>query len=261
MTYQNLLWDRTPEGIVTLTLNRPDRLNSLTIATMDELDHAFAGLESDPASRGLILTGAGQKAFIAGADISELVDVTPRQFAARCVRDQAVMRRLETMGKPSIAAINGYALGGGLELALCCTLRVAAENARLGSPEVKLGVMPGNGGTHRLPLVVGKGRALEMMLTGRPVDAAEALRIGLVNHVVPQAGLLDFCRSLLASIIENAPLSVRMILECVDVGLRSGPEAGLRMEVTASELLAASEDRREGTRAFLEKRKPEYKGY
>ena len=227
---------------------------------MDELDDALACVEREPHHRALIITGAGDKSFVAGADINELVDVTPLEWKARCLRDQAILRRLETMPKASIAAINGYALGGGLELALCATMRVAAEKAKLGLPEVKIGVYPGNGGTQRLPRLVGRGRALEMMLTGKLIGAAEAERIGLVNHVVPQAELLPFCRSLLRTILENAPVAAALILECVDVGLRCGMEEGLRFEAAASAAVAASEDRAEGTRAFLEKRKPVYRG-
>lgn len=260
MQYSNIRLEPSEDGISTLTIDRPEKLNALSIATMGELDDALARVEREPAHRALILTGAGEKAFVAGADINELVGATPLEWKARCLRDQAIMRRLETMPKASIAAINGYALGGGLELAMCCTLRVAAETAKLGLPEVKIGVYPANGGTQRLPRLVGRGRALEMMLTGKRIDAAEAERIGLVNHVVPQAGLLAFCRDLLKAILENAPVAAALILECVDVGLRCGIEEGLRFEAAASAAVAASEDRVEGTRAFLERRRPVYRG-
>ncbi|MCX6636621.1 MAG: enoyl-CoA hydratase-related protein [Acidobacteria bacterium] len=260
MRYSNICLEPSEDGITTLTINRPDKLNALSIATMGELDDALRRVERDSEHRALILTGAGEKAFVAGADINELVEATPLEWKARCLRDQAILRRLETMPKASVAAINGYALGGGLELAMCCTLRVAAETAKLGLPEVKIGVFPGNGGTQRLPRLVGRGRALELMLTGKRIDAAEAERIGLVNHVVPQAELVPFCRNLLKTILENAPVAAALILECVDVGLRCGIEEGLRFEAAASAAVAASEDRAEGTRAFLEKRQPVYRG-
>jgi enoyl-CoA hydratase len=260
MEYANIRLEPSEDGISTLTIHRPEKLNALSVATMDELEDALARVEREPQHRALIVTGAGEKAFVAGADINELVNVTPLEWKARCLRDQGIMRRLETMPKASIAAINGYALGGGLELALCCTLRVAADTAKLGLPEVKIGVYPANGGTQRLPRLVGRGRALEMMLTGKLIDAAEAERIGLVNHVVPRAGLLEFCRSLLRTIVDNAPVAAALILECVDVGLRCGMEEGLRFEAAASAAVAASVDRAEGTRAFLEKRRPVYRG-
>ena len=206
------------------------------------------------------MTGAGEKAFVAGADINELVNASPLEAKARCLRDQRIMRRLETMGKPTLAAINGYALGGGLELALSCHLRVASTNAKLGLPEIKIGVFPGNGGTQRLPRLVGRGKALEMMLTGEPITAEHAERVGLVNHVVAREVLLSFSETLLSKILANAPVAARLILECVDVGLRSGLEEGLQFEAAAFASVASSEDRREGTTAFLEKRKPVFQG-
>jgi enoyl-CoA hydratase len=260
MSFLHLRLERAADGIALLTIHRPEKLNALNNTTMAELDDALRSIRSDPAVHGLIVTGAGEKAFVAGADISELVDATPLDGKARCLRDQAVMRRLETMGKPSIAAINGLALGGGLELALCCTLRVAASHARLGFPEIKIGVFPANGGTQRLPRLVGRGRALEMMLTGRPIEASEAERIGLVNHVVPGPELLDFSRRLVGEILDNAPVAASLIMECVDVGLRGGLDEGLQFEAAAYAAVSSTEDRREGTSAFLEKRKPEFRG-
>lgn len=260
MTFENLLFECSPAGVARITVNRPQKLNALNVATMSELEAAFDACRRDASIRGILLTGAGEKAFVAGADIGELVDASPLEGKARCLRDQAIMRKLETMGKPSVAAINGYALGGGLELAMCCTLRVASENAKLGLPEIRIGVFPGNGGTQRLPRLIGRGRALEMMLTGKPVDAATAERYGLVNHVVPQAELIPFCESLLGTIFDNAPVAASLILECVDVGLRSGIEEGLQFEAAAFAAVSASEDRREGTSAFLEKRKPVFRG-
>jgi len=259
MSYQHLVVE-AQDGIAQITINRPEKLNALNARIMAELDEAFAQAEADPALRALIVTGAGEKAFVAGADIRELAEMTPLEAQEMSLRGQRIFRRLETMRKPSLAAINGYALGGGLELALSCTLRVAAENARLGLPEVRLGILPGYGGTQRLPRLVGRGRALEMLLTGEPIDAAEALRIGLVNHVVPQAELLGFSQALLRKVLENAPVAAGLILDAVGLGLSSGLEEGLRFEAAAFALAAATEDRREGARAFLEKRKPAFQG-
>jgi enoyl-CoA hydratase len=215
---------------------------------------------SDAGIRGLILTGAGEKAFIAGADISELATADPLQSITVAEQGQRLFRQLETMGKPSIAAINGFALGGGLELAMACTLRVASPNARMGQPEVKLGIIAGYGGTQRLPRLVGRGRALEMLLTGDMIDAAEAHRIGLVNHVVSQESLLDFCRQTLRKMLANGPVAVRLTMQAVDVGLNCGLEEGSRFEAHAFGLTAATADRIEGTTAFLEKRVAKFSG-
>lgn len=260
MPYANIRFEPEAGGIVLIVVDRPGKLNALNNAAMDELDDAFRRIETEPDFRGFILTGAGEKAFVAGADINELSAATPLEGKARCLRDQAIMRRLETCLKPSIAAINGYALGGGLELAMCCTLRVAASTAKLGLPEVRIGVFPANGGTQRLPRLIGRGRALEMMLTGKPIDAAEAYRCGLVNHVVEPAVLLPFCRGLLDDILANAPVAVASILECVDAGEQCGIAEGLRLEAACYAAVSSSEDRREGTRAFLEKRPPAFQG-
>jgi enoyl-CoA hydratase len=258
--YANIRFEAREDGLVLITVNRPEKLNALNNATMADLDDAFSRVEKSVEYRGLVLTGAGEKAFVAGADINELKDATPLEGKARCLRDQGIMRRLETMPKPSVAAINGYALGGGLELAMCCTLRIAADTAKLGLPEIRIGVFPANGGTQRLPRFVGRGRALEMMLTGKHIDADEAHRIGLVNHVIPRAELLDFSFKLLGEMTANAPVAAACILECVDVGLRCGMEEGLRFEAASYSAVSSSEDRREGTRAFLEKRKPVFQG-
>jgi enoyl-CoA hydratase len=260
MSYKHILFEADESGIAVLTVNRPDKLNALSTGVVGELHDAFERIRCEQRTRAAILTGAGEKAFVAGADIQELAAlsvVEAREFARR---GQQVFRLLETMGKPSVAAVNGYALGGGLELAMACTVRFAAENARLGQPEVKLGIVPGYGGTQRLPLLVGRGRALEMLLAGDPVTAAEAHRIGLVNAVVPQAGLLDYCRAWLGKVLANAPLAVGLVMEAVDVGLDSGLDAGLRFEAAAFGASAGTEDGREGTRAFLEKRKPAFAG-
>jgi enoyl-CoA hydratase len=260
MSYSNIVFEPSKDGIVLLTMNRPQKLNALNAETIGELDDALRRAEADPSVRALILTGAGEKAFVAGADIKELAALDPigaREFA---LRGQRVFRRLETMRKPSVAAINGYALGGGLELAMSCTLRVASPNAKLGQPEVKLGIIPGYGGTQRLARLVGRGRALEMLLTGEPVDAAEAHRIGLVNHMMPQQELVAFSRGLLSKVLENGPAAVALAMDAVDRGIDSSLEQGLHYEATAFAVAAATEDRLEGARAFLEKRRPAFKG-
>lgn len=260
MRYSHIRFEPEAGGIVLITINRPEKLNALNNATMSELDDAFSDVASDPEFRAVILTGEGEKAFVAGADIGELMEATPLEGKERCLRDQGIMRRLESMSKPSVAAINGYALGGGLELAMCCTLRVASRTAQMGLPEIKIGVFPANGGTQRLPRLVGRGRALKMMLTGERIDAAEAYRIGLVNEVVERGELLPSSRALLDSILENGPVAAACILECVDAGLRGGLDEGLRLEAACYAAVSASEDRNEGTRAFLEKRRPVFRG-
>ncbi len=260
MSHGSLIFQTEPDGIALLTVNRPDKLNALNAGTISELESAFEQFRADASIRGLILTGAGEKAFVAGADVNELAAVAPLEARELSARGQRIFRLFETSPKPSIAAINGFALGGGLELAMCCTMRVASSKAKLGQPEVKLGISPGYGGTQRLPRLVGRGRALEMLLSGDPVDAAEAHRIGLVNHVVPQAELLDFCRQLMRKLLGNAPVAASLIMEAVDLGLNSGIDEGLRFETTVFGLAAATDDRREGTRAFLEKRKPIFAG-
>ncbi|HWR53807.1 MAG TPA: enoyl-CoA hydratase-related protein [Bryobacteraceae bacterium] len=256
----DLLRLEVSEGVATVTINRPDKLNALNNVLMGDLDRAFEEVEAAAEIRGLILTGAGEKAFVAGADIRELASLTPAEAERMALRGQGVFRRLETMGKPSIAAVNGFALGGGLELAMACALRVASENAKFGQPEIKLGIIPGYGGSQRLPRLVGRGRALEMLLTGAQIDAAEAHRIGLVNHVVPQQELGGFCRGLMSRILENAPLAAGLILNAVDAGLSGGLEEGLRFEAACFALSAATEDKAEGTAAFVEKRKPVFRG-
>lgn len=260
MAFDQILMDIDGDGIALLTINRPSKLNALNQTVLRELGEAFTEVETSPEIRGLILTGAGEKAFVAGADIAELVELDALATTAKGLNGQAIMRNLEKSGKPSIAAINGFALGGGLELALCCTLRVASGNAKMGLPEVKLGVIPGYGGTQRLPRLVGRGKALEMMLTGEPVDAAEAHRLGLVNHVVDQAELIAFSKKLMARILANGPVAIRLAMQAVDIGQSCGLEEGLRHEATAFGLAAASDDRREGTRAFLEKRQARFTG-
>jgi enoyl-CoA hydratase len=260
MSYQHILFALDEHGIALVTVNRPDKLNALSGAVVLELKDAFERIAGEGAIRAAILTGAGEKAFVAGADISELAMLSPYEARAYAARGQAVFRSLETSGKPTVAAVNGFALGGGLELAMACAVRFASENARLGQPEVKLGIIPGYGGTQRLPRLVGRGRALELLLAGEPVTAAEAHRIGLVNAVVPQPELLDYSRAWLTKVLANGPLAVGLVLEAVDLGLDSGLDAGLRFEAAAFGVSAATEDRREGTRAFLEKRRPAFAG-
>jgi enoyl-CoA hydratase len=259
MSHQNLLLD-VREGVATVTVNRPDKLNALNDRTVAELDDAFASLGSDPAVRGVILTGAGEKAFVAGADIGELADQSPVAGQDRSLRGQKVLDRIEGLGKPVVAAINGFALGGGCELALACHVRVAAEGARLGTPEVKLGIMCGYGGTQRLPRLVGRGRALEMLLTGEMVDAQEALRIGLVNRVVPKEKLREETEALLRKMLANGPVSLRFTLDAVRAGLETPLEQGLAHEATLFGLICTTEDMKEGTRAFLEKRPARFQG-
>ncbi|HEV8701981.1 MAG TPA: enoyl-CoA hydratase-related protein [Candidatus Polarisedimenticolia bacterium] len=247
-------------GIARLTINRPEKLNALDRQTMAEIDQAVAAAGDDAAVGVLIVTGAGEKAFVAGADIFELASQTPVEGAAYARRGQGVLERLERLGKPSIAAINGYALGGGLELAMACTLRLAAETAKLGQPEVALGIIPGYGGTQRLSRLVGAGRALEMLLSGDPIDAREAHRIGLVNRVVPQAELQAAAEALARTLLLRGPVALRYVLQAVHEGLQMGLAEGSSTEATLFGLCCATEDMREGTRAFMEKRKPSFKG-
>ena len=260
MSYQHILLAVDEAGIALLTVNRPEKLNALSRAVVLELDDAFDRIASEPGIRAAILIGAGEKAFVAGADINELAVQAPVEASEFAAAGQRIFRKLETVHKPSVAAVNGFALGGGLELAMCCTVRFASENAKLGQPEVKLGIIPGYGGTQRLPRLIGRGRALEMLLSGDPVTAAEAHRIGLVNAVVAQADLLNYSRAWLARVLANGPVAVGLAMETVDVGLDCGLDAGLRFEAAAFGVVASTEDRREGTRAFLEKRKPAFAG-
>ncbi len=247
-------------GVARITINRPDKLNALNTTVLAELGDAITRIETDATIRGVILTGAGPKAFVAGADIAELSQQGPLDGRARAITGQVVFRRLERCGKPVIAAVNGFALGGGCELAMACHLRIASENAKFGQPEVKLGIGPGYGGTVRLPRLVGRGRALELLLTGKMIDAQEAYRIGLVNLVVPQDRLLDESETLLRSILQNGPLALRACLEAVDIGLDMSLDEALLMEANHFGLLSSTADMREGTQAFIEKRAPVFKG-
>ena len=248
------------DGIVTLTIARPEKLNALSAQTLEEIDQAFAGFEKNSEVRAVIVTGAGPKSFVAGADIEQLAKATPLEARNIARQGQRIFRRIETCGMPVIAAINGFALGGGLELAMACTIRIASTNAKLGQPEVKLGIVPGFGGTQRLPLLVGRGRAMEMLLTGDPITADEARLMGLVNHVVESDQLLAKAHEIASKMLANGPVALSLTMEAVDVGLASGLEQGLEFEATAFGLSAATEDKREGTQAFLEKRKPNFSG-
>lgn len=259
MSYANLRVEKK-DGVAVVTVHRPEKLNALDDRTIAELESAFADLAADASVRGVILTGAGSKAFVAGADIGELSAQTAVEGRDRALRGQRVFDRIETLGKPVIAAVNGFALGGGCELAMACHVRVASENARLGTPEVKLGLMCGYAGTQRLPRLVGKGRALEMLLTGEMIDAQEALRAGLVNHVFPQESLLAEAELLLRKMLANGPLSLRLTLDAVNAGLEMPFAEAEGHEATLFGLLCTTEDMKEGTKAFLEKRPPHFKG-
>ncbi len=248
------------DGLATVTVSRPEKLNALNAATVEEIGTAFRALAQDEAVRGVVLTGAGEKAFVAGADIKELSRMDPVGGVAVSRQGQDAFRFIELMRKPVVAAVNGFALGGGLELALACHLRIASENARFGVPEVKLGIIPGYGGTVRLPRLVGRGRALQMILTGEMIDAEEAHRIGLVNDVVPQAALLESARGLAHRIMTNGPVAVALALEAVDHGYHATTDDALRFESNLFGLLASTEDMREGMAAFLEKRPAAFRG-
>jgi enoyl-CoA hydratase len=260
MSFQFLSFEPDADGLALITINRPEKLNALNQAVISELGEAFRMAREDASVKALILTGAGEKAFVAGADIGELAKMDAIEAERLSRRGQDVFRALETMRKPSVAAINGYALGGGLELAMCCSIRIASPNAKLGQPEVKLGIVPGYGATQRLPRLIGRGRALELLLSGEPIDAAEAYRIGLVNALAPQGELIAAAKLWAGKTIASGPLAVALTMESVDTGLDGGLQAGLRFESMAFGLTAASEDRREGMTAFLEKRKAVFKG-
>src|SRR5438445_1739184 len=259
MSYETLLF-AIRDGVALITINRPDKLNALNDQVVDELGHAAGRIATEDAIKGAIITGAGPKAFVAGADIGDLAKQGPFDGKARALRGQAVLRRLETCGKPVIAAINGFALGGGCELAMACHVRIAADTAKFGQPEVKLGIAPGYGGTQRLPRLVGKGVAVQLILTGEMIDAQEAYRIGLVNKVVPAAQLLPESEKLLRGILAVGPLAVRLALEAVDQGLEMTLEEGLLLEANHFGLLAATHDMKEGLGAFLAKRAPRFEG-
>jgi enoyl-CoA hydratase len=259
MAFDNLLVERDG-AVVIVTINRPTVLNALNSATIDELRRAMLDFRQDDSVRAIVVTGAGGKSFVAGADINELAGQTPAGGREHALAGQHVLDVIENLGKPVIAAINGFALGGGCELAMACTLRIAADTARIGQPEIALGLIPGYAGTQRLPRLVGKGRAMEMILTGTPIAADEALRIGLINRVVPAADLMTEARALAAQLAKNAPVAMRYIVNAVNKGTEMPFAEACQYEATLFGLVASTDDMREGTAAFLEKRKPAFKG-
>jgi enoyl-CoA hydratase len=245
-------------GVRVVTVHRPDKLNALNRATLIALHDAFDAAADDDAVRVVVLTGSGAKAFVAGADIAEMADLTPAQARDFSLLGQRMMRRVERMPKPVIAMVNGFALGGGLELAMCCHLRIAADSAKLGLPEVTLGLLPGFGGSQRLPRLVGRAAALELCLTGAPVEAARALALGLVNRVVPTAELEAETMQLAEKLAQSAPLAMRAILDAVHVGGECALDEGLEYESAQFGLVFSTDDAREGMQAFLERRKPAF---
>jgi enoyl-CoA hydratase/carnithine racemase len=255
----NVLYEKK-NSIAYVTVNRPKVLNALNTPTWADLETAFQDAKADASVLGVILTGAGDKAFIAGADISELAHVDAYGAEQSSRFGQGVLDLIENLGKPVIAAVNGFALGGGCETAMACTMRIATEHAKFGQPEVKLGLLPGGGGTQRLPRLVGKGRALQLILTGETISAQEAYRIGLVNEVVPAASLIDRAEAILKQIAANAPIAVKFSLEAANKGLETSQSQGLALEASFFGICAATEDKKEGTTAFLEKRTPQFKG-
>jgi enoyl-CoA hydratase/carnithine racemase len=259
LTLANVLYEKKG-AIAYVTVNRPKVLNALNTPTWTDLRTAFEDARNDAVVRGVILTGAGDKAFIAGADIGELAHATALDAERSSRFGQDVLDLIENLGKPVIAAINGFALGGGCETALACTIRIAVESAKFGQPEVKLGLLPGGGGTQRLPRLVGKGRALQLILSGEMINASEAYRIGLVNEIVPPSELIPRAEAILRQIASNAPISVRFALEAANKGLETSQSEGLLLEASYFGLCAATEDKKEGTNAFIEKRAPQFHG-
>lgn len=259
LTFENILYEKNGP-IAKVTLNRPKVLNALNKAVFSELKAGFEDARDDSNVRGVILTGSGDKAFAAGADIAEMANYTAFEAEEATRHAQGVTELIENLGKPVIAAVNGFALGGGCELAMACTIRIASENAKFGQPEVKIGIMPGAGGTQRLPRLIGKGRALQLILSGETIDVQEAYRIGLVNEVVPVDYLLVRAEAILDQINLNAPLSVKFSIDAVNRGLDTGVSEGLLIEASLFGICAGSEDKKEGTSAFLAKRAPQFQG-
>jgi len=255
----NVLYEKKG-AIARVTVNRPKVLNALNTPTWQDLRTAFEDARNDPTVRGVILTGAGDRAFIAGADISELAHATAIDAERSSRFGQEVLDLIENLGKPVVAAVNGFALGGGCETAMACTIRIAVESAKFGQPEVALGLLPGGGGTQRLPRLVGKGRALQLILTAEIISAQEAYRIGLVNEIVPAADIITRAEAILNKIAANAPVAVKFSLEAVNKGLKTSQSEGLVLEAAYFGLCAATEDKKEGTSAFLEKRAPKFSG-
>ena len=258
-SFENIIVDKK-DGIAYVTLNRPKVLNALNGPTIAELTAAFEDVQSDDSIKGAIITGGGDKAFIAGADISEIATVSPSDAVQMTRNGQTLMSLIEGLGKPVIAAVNGLALGGGCETAMACTIRIASEHAKFGQPEVKLGVIPGFGGTQRLPRLIGKGRALQLILSGGMIDANEAYRVGLVNEVVPAADLISRAEAILHQMLANAPLSLKYAMEAVNAGYESGQAEGLQLESALFAVCASTADKTEGTSAFLQKRAPHFQG-
>jgi enoyl-CoA hydratase/carnithine racemase len=256
---ENVLYDKKGP-IAYVTLNRPKVMNALNKAAISELRLAFEDARDDSAVRGVILTGAGEKAFAAGADIVEIANNTAVEAEQATRRGQGLTDLIENLGKPVIAAVNGFALGGGCEMAMACTIRIAAESAKFGQPEVKLGVMPGYGGTQRMPRLVGRGRALKLILSGDIIDSAEAYRIGLVDELAPDAQLIERAETVLKKIIANAPLSLKYAIEAINKGLETSVAEGLLIEASLFAVCASTDDKKEGTSAFLEKRAPNFQG-
>jgi len=259
LKFENVLYEKKGP-IAYVTINRSKVLNALNQATWQELQTAFVAARQDDEIRGVILTGAGDKAFIAGADIGELSKLSAVEAEKSSSYGQAVLNVVENLGKPVIAAINGFALGGGCETAMACTIRIAVESAKFGQPEVKLGLLPGGGGTQRLPRLVGKGRALQLILTGEIISAQEAYRIGLVNEVVPSADLISRAEAILKQVFSNAPIAVKYSLEAVNKGMETSQSEGFALEASFFGLCAGTEDKKEGTSAFLAKRAPQFQG-
>lgn len=258
MEYKNLLVE-VQEGVALVTINRPDKLNALNAATIRELATCMNVLAAENEVQVVVLRGAGEKAFVAGADISELANMTASVAETLACRGQELMNRIESLGKPVIAAVNGFALGGGCELAMACTFRYASDNAKLGLPETTLGLIPGFGGTQRLPRLVGRGRALEMVLTGDMITAVDAMAIGLVNRVFAQQDLMNAVMDTAKALAAQSPLTTRVALKAVNEGLGMNQDSGCRLEAALFGVAGASEDAHEGCQAFLEKRKPEFK--
>jgi enoyl-CoA hydratase len=259
LTLANVLYEKK-DAIAYVTVNRPKVLNALNTPTWKDLRTAFEDARDDTAIRGVILTGAGNKAFIAGADIGELAHVAAFEAEQSSRFGQEVLDLIENLGKPVIAAVNGFALGGGCETAMACTIRLAVDTAKFGQPEVTLGLVPGGGGTQRLPRLVGKGRALQLILSGEMISAQEAYRIGLVNEIVPAADLITRAEAILKKIGSNAPIAVKFALEAANKGLDTSQGEGSLLEASYFGLCAATEDKKEGTTAFLEKRAPQFRG-
>jgi len=259
MTFENILLEKK-NCVAYITVNRPKVLNALNMATMEELRAAFTDAKNDASIRVVIMTGSGEKAFIAGADIGELAKHDAVSGKEYTHRGQSVLDLIENLGKPVIACINGFALGGGCEIAMACTMRLASENAKLGQPEVKLGIIPGYGGTQRLPRLVGKGMAMQLVLAGEMITAQEACRIGLVNEITPPSELIPRAEAIAQKIIANAPLAVQYAMEAVNQGMEMTLPEGLYLEALLFSVACATEDKNEGTKAFLEKRPPQFKG-